>query len=441
MPKLRYPAIVAKLAAQIRAGHFKVGEQLPTLRALMKQEGIALATATRIYQMLAEQGLVVREVGRGTFVRALNMPKHQGLKQQELPEQWVDLSFNYPVLPQQAEQLREGLRQLANQGDIVTLLASAPQGGYEHERVTMARYLCQRGLKVEAERVLIVNGVQQGLAIVLSALLSPGDVLVTDALTYPGLSGLAQQQRLNVQTLPALISGMDLEALAKLCTQQAVKAVYCMPTIHNPLGWVLNEADRLRLVQLAREHDFILIEDAAYAFLADTAPQPLYAYAPERTVYVSGFSKSIGPGLRVGFVVAAEHYVADLALAIRLQGWHTPTLPVALACQWVKNGVVDALEEAKRVDAAERQQLVQAVFKGWPWLAHPCGYFVWLSLPDTVRADEIAALLYDQGIVVCTAAPFSIGGNAPQALRLALGSVSKVRLKQALLTIRRLVGP
>lgn len=440
MPKLRYPTIVAALAAQIRAGHFKVGAQLPTLRALMRQHGIALATATRVYQELSEQGLVTKEVGRGTFVRALSLPEGQGLQQSELAAHWVDLAFNYPVLPQQLGQLREGLRQLAQRNDLMMLLVSAPQGGHLHERHTIAKHLRNRGLRVPAEQVLLVNGAQQGLAVTLSALLKPEDVLVTDALTYPGLKALAQQQRLRLQTIPSQGTGMDLTALDALCQKQRIKAVYCMPTVHNPLGWVLSAADRQTLVRLARRHDFILIEDAAYAFLAEPAPRPLYTYAPERTVYVSGLSKSVAPGLRVGWVVAPEPWVAALALAIRLQGWHTPTVMVALACQWIESGLIDTLEVDKRADAAQRQQLMRQVFEGLPWQAHRQGYFVWLPLSDTVRAEEIAALLYAQGIVVTTAEPFSASGAAPQALRLALGSVPLPRLRQALLAVRALVA-
>ncbi|NWE37632.1 aminotransferase class I/II-fold pyridoxal phosphate-dependent enzyme, partial [Pseudomonas gingeri] len=125
-----------------------------------------------------------------------------------------------------------------------------------------------------------------------------------------------------------------LDALEALCKRRPVRAFYCMPTLHNPLGTVMGEADRERLAALAERYDFLLIEDGAYAFLAEPAPKPLFTYAPLRTVYVSGLSKSVASGLRVGFIVAPNAWVPALEQAIRVSTWSTPTLTVNLACRW-----------------------------------------------------------------------------------------------------------
>ncbi|MGT2490242.1 aminotransferase class I/II-fold pyridoxal phosphate-dependent enzyme [Cupriavidus basilensis] len=138
------------------------------------------------------------------------------------------------------------------------------------------------------DQVLIVNGAQQGLAVAVMALLKPGDVLAVDALTYPGMKMLAQAHRLDLEPVPHTVGGMDLDRLAALCKRRPVRAVYAMPTMHNPLGTVMAEAERTRLAGLAERHDFLtIIEDGAYAFLAEPAPKPVFTYAPMRTVYVS----------------------------------------------------------------------------------------------------------------------------------------------------------
>ena len=257
----------------------------------------------------------------------------------------MDLTFNYPSVPGQDELLREGLRAIAASGDIDALLHSAPQGGRAHERQTAARHLRNRDIRVGGDQVLIVNGAQQGLAVTLMALLKPGDILALDALTYPGLKTLAQAHRLDLEALPQIAGHTDLDALEALCKRRPVRALYSMPTMHNPLGTVMSIADRERLVQLAERYDFLIIEDGAYAFLAEPAPKPLFTLAPQRTLYISGLSKSVASGLRIGFIVAPKAMMPVLEQAIRVSTWSTPSLTVALACHWIDSGEVDNLEE------------------------------------------------------------------------------------------------
>ncbi|MGB9990414.1 aminotransferase-like domain-containing protein [Massilia sp. SM-13] len=439
MPKTRYKHIVDHFSGAIERGELRPGDQLPALRKLMKERGIALATAVRVYSELERSGLVVGEGGRGTFVRDTSLPRGSGLEQHPLGR-LADLSFNYPALPGQAEMLRDGLRTLASSGDLDALLHSAPQGGRPHERETVARHLRNRSIQVPGSQVLIVNGAQQGLAITVGALLKPGDVLVADALTYPGMKALALASRLDLLSLPAAGEGMNLDALEAICGERPVRAVYAMPTMHNPLGWVMPERGRMRLAALSDRFGFLIIEDGAYAFLAEPAPKPVFTYAPERTVYVSGLSKSVASGLRLGFVVAPEKLIPELEHAIRISSWNTPSLTVALACQWIESGAVDELEDRKRADAAARQQLARKVLAGAKLRSHPISYFLWLELPDYLRADVVAADLQREGVIVTTAEPFSLGRQSPQALRVALGSIGFEALERALRLVGRAVG-
>ncbi|UGQ46363.1 aminotransferase-like domain-containing protein [Massilia endophytica] len=440
MPKNRYKQLVDHFSSAIQRGELRPGEQLPPLRRMMKERGIALATAVRVYAELEKSGLAVGEGGRGTFVRDASLPRGLGLEQHPLPSGAVDLSFNYPSLPGQAEMLREGLRTLANSGDLDALLHSAPQGGRPHERETVARHLRNRSIRVPGRQVLIVNGAQQGLSVAVSALLKPGDLLAADALTYPGLKALAIASRLDLAALPAAGGGMCLDSLEKLCMERPVRAVYAMPTMHNPLGWIMTDQDRLRLAALAERFGFFIIEDGAYAFLAEPAPKPVFTYAPERTVYVSGLSKSVASGLRLGFVAAPEALIPELEHAIRISTWNTPSMTVALACQWIESGLVDELEERKRADAAARQRLARKILDGAAVRSHPSSYFLWLELPDYLRADVVAADLQRSGVLVTTAEPFSIGLQSPQALRIALGSISLEALEGALRLVGKAVG-
>jgi DNA-binding transcriptional MocR family regulator len=343
MTHARYKQLVDTLAAEIRAGSPPPGTRLPTHRQLADQEGVALVTATRVYAELAAMGLVSGEIGRGTFVKETALPRGLGIDQQAVAEGTVDLNFNNPSLPGQSELLRAALRQLAGAGDLEALLRYQPHAGRPHERATVARHLACRGLTVGADRVMIVNGAQHGLATTVMALLQPGDVVATDSLTYPGFKVLAEAHRLELAPIPAAGHGPDLDALERLCKKRRVRAVYAMPTLHNPLGWVMSASRRRQLVSIVRRHGLLIIEDAAYAFLAEEPPDPLAALAPETTVYVSGLSKSVATGLRVGFVAAPTELVPKLERAIRASTWNTPGVMTAIACGWLDDGTVTRL--------------------------------------------------------------------------------------------------
>jgi DNA-binding transcriptional MocR family regulator len=439
MAHARYKHLVDALAEQIRSGRLPPGTRLPTHRKLATKEGLALVTASRVYAELADMGLVSGETGRGTFVREAGLPRELGIDQHAVASGMVDLNFNYPSLPGQAEMLREALRQLAASGDLEALLRYQPHGGRPHERATMARHLATRGLTVGADQVLIVNGAQQGLAITVMALLQPGDVIVVDALTYPGFKVLAEAHRLELAPIPAAGNGPDLDALERLCKRRRVRAIYAMPTLNNPLGWVMPLSRRRQLVAIARRHGLLIIEDAAYAFLAPDPPPPLAALAPETTVYVSGLSKSVSTGLRVGFVAAPSEHVPKLERAIRATTWNTPGVMTSIACGWLDDGTVKRLEAQKRKDAKIRQVIAGDALAGLPCVRHPSSYFVWLPLAPEVRADQIAAALMRGGISVSTAEPFATTTQVPHAIRLALGSVDLNALRGALETVKRVI--
>ena len=439
MADARYKPLVDELVERIRSGGLPPGSRLPTHRQLARAHGVALVTASRAYAELQSLGLVSGEVGRGTFVREAVLPRNLGVDQQAVAAELVDLNFNYPSLPGQAEMLRAGLRQLAAGGELDAMLRYAPHGGRPHERACVARHLSERGVDADPACTLIVDGAQHGLAVTAMALLQPGDVVAVDALTYPGFKAVAKVHRLELAPLPASGQGLDPDALERLCRRRRVRALYTMPTLHNPLGWVMSESRRRRVVAIARRHGLVLIEDAAYAFLAEEAPSPMAALAPETTVHVTGLSKSVATGLRIGFVAAPADWIARIERAIRATTWSTPGLTTALACQWMADGTVQRLEVEKRGDARARQAIATEALAGLRLVHHPSSYFAWLPLPEETRADRVTAALMREGISVSTAEPFATTRHVPHAIRLALGSVPLQSLRTALRKVRQVV--
>ena len=433
----KYKGVVDSLAAQIRAGRWPAGHRLPTHRKLAVDEGIAVVTASRVYAELEAMGLVSSEQGRGTFVRDLAAASGEEIDQRSVAVDAIDLSFNSPSVPGQADLLRQALRDLAGAGDLDALLRYQPHRGRAQDRAAVARHLRRRGLDVGRERVLIVNGAQHGLAVTAMALFQPGDVVAVDAVTYPGFIVLARTLGLELSPLPVSEAGPDLDALEQLCRRRRVRAVYAMPTLHNPLGWVHDDSQRARLVSIANRYGVSIIEDASYAYLVEDAPPPLAMLAPDLTVYVSGLSKNVATGLRIGFIAAPAALVPALERVIRATTWHTPGLTAAIACRWLDDGTVDRLEAQKRNDARLRQSIASEVLAGLPCIGHPSSYFLWLPLAQDARPDRIAAALAGRRVAVSTAEPFAATPTVPQALRLALGSVGISDLRHALHAVRQ----
>lgn len=432
MARLRYKTFVDQFAQEIRSGRLEPGTRLPTHRQLAAREGLSLVTATRVYAELEAMGLVSGETGRGTFVREITLPAGHGVDQHVVAADMIDLNFNYPSLPRQAELLRNALRQMAASGDLESLLRYQPHGGRMHERAVMAQYLETRGLNASPEQILIVNGAQDGLAMSLMARLNPGDVVAVDALTYPGFRVLAEMLHLELVPVPAANHSPDIDALDKLCRRRRIRAIYTMPTMNNPLGWVMSEERRQQLIDVARQHGVLIIEDAAYAFLVDDAPPPIAQLAPDITIYITGFSKNVAAGLRLGLIVAPRNCLSSLERAIRATTWSTPGVMSAMTTEWIRDGTVAQLEQEKREDARQRQHMARAALAGISCIGHTNSYFLWIPLAQEVRADQIAMALMRKRISVSTAEPFTTTTHIPHAIRLALGSVPMDVLQSAL---------
>ena len=433
--------MVERLAADIQSGKLAPGTALPTHRQLAARQGMAIASASKVYATLKSMGLVVGETGRGTFVRDRPLQREwDSGDEARLSANAVDLSFNHPTWPGQSDLLRAMLRELAGSGDLAALMHQQQPGGRQHERQIVADFLAkERQIQAEAQHIFLVNGTQQGLDIATRTLLRPHDIVAVDALTYPGFKMLAEAQNLALKAVPALSDGPDLDALEALCNRHRIRAIYAMPTMHNPLGWVLTSSQRERLVDIARRHDCLLIEDAAYAYLAEEAPSALVTLAPERTVYVSSLSKSLASGLRFGYLVAPEAYAVRIKAQIRASFWSLPSLVTAMATRWMQDGSVQRLELELRHDARLRQAIARKVFAGMEMTAHAASLFVWLQLPPDLRMDRIAMALAERQIAVSKAEAYATTRHAPQALRLGLSSVPLDQLGAVLTQVREVI--
>ena len=439
MKQARYKQYVEIIATKIRSGELKPGVRLQTHREFAKQEKVSLVTASRVYHELIELGLVSGEIGRGTFVRDINLLPTLSIEHDVTPEM-LDLNFSYPIAKEQTQLLRESLRKLSIGGDLEGLLYYQQHTGRHHERSIVAKYLVEQGLnEVSADSTVFVSGAQHGLVTIVLGMFNPGDTIAVDALTYPGFKALADIYHINLVAIPTLTSGPDLAVLEKICEYCKIQAYFTMPTLHNPLGWVMNLASRKALIFLARKYHFFLIEDGSYAFLHRPVLPPLASLAPDITFYTAGFSKNIATGLRVGVVVAPIQYIENIERIIRITTWNTPALTTAIICDWLENGHIAKIEKDKRRDAKARQKIVKQVLGKLNYIAHPCSYFIWIPLPEGIRAEIVMSELNQQNIAVSSATSYSTSSVVPQAIRVAISTLTYEELTLALQVIKSVI--
>ncbi|MCF8177510.1 MAG: PLP-dependent aminotransferase family protein [Sulfuritalea sp.] len=433
----RYKTLVDGFAQQIHGGQLPAGTRLPTHRELAARHRIALATASRVYAELEHAGLVTGETGRGTFVRDIANPPGYGHTQKPFESGGLDLAFNYPTTPGHADMLRAALRELSSSGELGSLMAAQPAVGRATERRFVADYLHTKGIQAGVDDIVLVAGAQQGLATTVMSLLRPGDVVAVDELTYPGFLALGKLHKLDMHALRWNSRGPDMDALEQLLRKRPVKAIFCMPTLHNPSGLVMELEVRKRMIELARHHDVWIIEDGSYAFLIENPPPPIVTLAAERTVYVSGLSKILGGGIRFGFIVTPPGLQAKFEKTLRAMVWSNATLISALAGRWLDDGTVHRLEADKRREARRRHKLAIKKLAGLELVANENSFFVWVKLPESVRAEQLAISLSQKGIHVATSEAFAASDVYPHAVRLSLGIESMETVGNALDVIRR----
>jgi DNA-binding transcriptional MocR family regulator len=423
----RYRAIAEALVADIRDGSMVPGTRLPTHRDLAWRLHVTVGTVSRAYAEAERRGLIGGEVGRGTFVRETASARVLSFARPE-PERadFIDLSFNYPIVGDEAPALAAVLARLARSNDLATLLQYVPSAGRAADRAAGAAWIARSGLETGADRVVLTNGGQHALATVLSALTRAGDSVATEWLTYPGMRALANLLDLRLVGLAMDSDGLLPDAFEAACRSGALKALYTMPTLHNPTTAIMPEDRRRAIAEIARRHGVAIVEDDVYGFLLGAPPLPIANLVPELGFFIGSTSKSMAPGLRVGYVHAPLAWIDRLAAAMRATTYMATPLMAEIASLWINDGVADALVAAKRRAAQARRRIVETALAGARFRSHPAAFHLLLSLPGNWQADEFAAAARRRGVGLTQAASFAVGrGTAPNAVRLCFGTPAR----------------
>ena len=418
-----YQRIVEALTEDVANGRLHRGQQLPTHRALAKALGVDLTTVTRAYTEARRCGLTEARVGQGTFV-AESMAQ---VRHTTRPRDEFDLSMNLPPQPLEADlegRLTRGIAAIQREAGFSTHLNYREPGGSIAERDAAAAWLRSRVAGAHRDRLVICPGTQTALFNLLIALTKPGDIVLTEALTYPGIKAASAYTGVRLVGVPMDEEGILPDALKAACREHGPKAVYLIPTIHNPTTATMSRSRREAVAETLRANDVLLVEDDAYGPLEPSAV-PLASLIPERTYFAASLSKCIAPGLRISFLLTPDNEAAGrLAAALRATVQMPAFLMVAVVARWLGDGSADAIIEAIRSEAAARQKLAAEVLAGQPAFRHPNGHHIWMPLPHGWSRTEFSSHVQRQGLAIVTAESFAVGDTQPHAIRVSLGAAS-----------------
>ncbi|MBW4023011.1 MAG: PLP-dependent aminotransferase family protein [Proteobacteria bacterium] len=417
----RYLAIADLLAADIGRGRLTAGDRLPPQRRLASHLGIDFTTVARGYVEAQKRGLVHSRVGQGTFVSAGAPVSARSLR--DVPAYGTDLSMNLPPEPNDpilVERMQAGLAEVAR--DLVPLLRYQGFGGAQPDRDSASIWLGRRGLIPVQERIFVAPGAHSALLGIIGTLAKPGDTILSEAITYPGIRSIAAQLGLTLVGLPMDGEGIHPDGLAEACRRLKPRALYLNPTLQNPTTLTIPVGRRTDLAEAARRLRLPIVEDDAYGFIPPHGPAPFAAIAPDITWHVAGLAKCIGAGLRVAYVVAPDARAGwPFAAAVRAATVMASPLTVALATRWIEDGTADAILHFIREETAARQRLAAEILPAGSYTADPLSFNLWMPLPEPWTRSSFVGHMRATGIGVVASDAFTADGKPPEAVRVCLG--------------------
>ena len=412
----RFLQIADALQAAVADGSLKPGDRLPPQRLLAAQLDVDLTTITRAYDEARRRHLLEGRGARGTYVAA---PKVE----------WssvLDLSMNTPPPPEGMDfddMLKQGLSQVLMRADAQLLMTYHLGGGSDSDRKAAAQWLEPMFGSLDDRQIVVCPGAQAAIAALILALTAPGDVILAEPASYPGLRAAAAQFGRRILAVQADRQGMVPEMLEQACREHRPALVYLNPTLQNPTAITMSEGRRKQLASVARRCQVRIVEDDPYWLLADVPPPPIAAFAPQQVYYISTLSKCLTPGLRVAFVLMRDpHERQRFLVALRSFALMAPPVTAALATQWILDGSARQLMDGVRKEARLRHRMARDILAG-RYSGAGDGLHVWLELPGYWTSAQLARAADSEGIAVTPAQAFATGSESVNAIRISLGSI------------------
>ena len=441
-----YRNLAEILGERIEQGLYRPGDRLPSVRVLSQEHGVSLSTVQQAYRELEDEGLVEPRPKSGYFVPhsrqrpALPMVGRTAQRPVDV-SQW-DQVLELVNMPAQADlvQLGRGIPDI-NAPTLKPLLRSLSRlsrrqglrelsyGSLAGEvllREQVARLALDSGCQIAPDDLIITTGCHEALSAALRAICQPGDIVAVDSPSFHGVMQALKGFGLKALELPTdPLTGINLEALEMALEQWPIKAIQLTPTCNNPLGYVMPEANRRALLELAQRYDLAIIEDDIYGDLAYRYPRPrtIKSFDEDgRVLLCSSFSKTLVPGLRIGWIAPGRYYDRLLQMKYAASGTNVPSTQLA-ACNFIREGHYH--RHVRRMRQIYQRNM--EIYTCWLREYFPCGicvtrpkggYMLWVELPEHVDMVCVAKQLCRLKIQVAPGSLFSASGKYRNCLRI-----------------------
>lgn len=455
-----YRQLVFGIQQRIRSGALPPQTRLPTVRQLAQQLGVTRLTVHSAYAELQAGGWVEATVGRGTFVAEriedLLAPPESQLGREVTPAGMMADILRMTQIPGLAAlakadpaleyfPLRNWQRasELALESGGPRIMSYTTAQGDLSLRSTLAEVVRERGLSAGPDEIMVTAGVTNGMALITDQLARPGDCVLVEQPTYLGMLSVLAMRGIRAIGLPVDDEGLVVEAVEAALRKERPAYLYTIPTFQNPSGVSMSPARRAALLDLAERHGLTIVEDDIYGRLAyEGAPMPALKASDRsgQVIYLSSFSKSLMPGLRIGYVVAAPELIGKLVYRRQAQDICSPPLSQRALAIFIEQGWWHAHIKRMLPRYRERRDaLLHALERFFPagvsWTRPRGGFSCWVSLPADSSVADLYMRAISRGVAFTPGAVFSPTPEPRPHLRLCFSAESPERLADAAATL------
>lgn len=319
--------------------------------------------------------------------------------------------------------------------DAFGAMGYGDQRGYEPLRELIANHVARRGIETTADNVIVTSGSTQALDLACRVLLEPGDAVIVENPTFLGTLEILATYQVDVIGVDCDDDGMLMDHLQEtLEANPNVKIVYTIPTFQNPTGTSLPQDRRERMVELAAEHNVAIFEDDPYGDLQYSGEvlAPIRAIS-DQVLHFGTFSKTLAPGIRVGYVIAPEEVSAAILSTREVSDISNDRIMMRTVTEALKDDyLIGHIQECRDFYRARRDVMLAALEREMPegihWSKPDGGFFVWITLPDHIDGQEMFRISAEHGVVVFPGKWFDPTGEVSHTIRLSFSTVPEDRI-------------
>ena len=323
--------------------------------------------------------------------------------------------------------------------DGVRALQYGTSEGYPPLRQYLVEKVQEYDVPAEQENILITNGSQQALDLIGKMFINPGDVILTEGPTYLGAIQSLRAYQARFVTVPLDEDGIQTDKLEEVLKRNPVKFMYILPNFHNPAGVTMTLERRLKLVELAAKYGVFIVEDDPYGELRFEGQDiaPLVVLHKENVLYLSTFSKTLSPGIRLGWIVAPSKIIVKLVQAKQGSDLHTSTFIQMVAHDICRRGILrNHVKTIREVYRERRDAMLAAMEKHFPpgitWIRPQGGLFLWVQLPEHVDASELLNVALQEKVAFVPGRAFYPDEGGKNTMRLTFASATPEKIEEGI---------